>query len=137
MVSCQSGSSAAAPPTGVSRIATEHKVDLISGRFHNNNKLRVQQWAPAAISMTNYNQNNNDNKNIAVGKYLVTPLVKQLDDGCFAASVSIRSGRGSGMHDRVLRFTERFGCDSAAVRYATEQGLSWIRGRSSPAMAAA
>ena len=45
---------------------------------------------------------------IAVGKYLVSPLIKDLDDGRFAASVSIRSGRGSGMHDRVMRFTPRF-----------------------------
>lgn len=88
------------------------------------------------------NNNHNNSQNIAVGKYLVSPLVKQLDDGRFAASVSIRSGRGSGMHDRVLRFTELFGCNHAAVRYATEQGLSWIRGRHAPmasssAMAAA
>ncbi|MEY4884612.1 MAG: hypothetical protein RIS34_2466 [Pseudomonadota bacterium] len=69
------------------------------------------------------------NSNIAVGKYLVSPLTKQLDDGRYAASVSIRSGRGSGMHDRVMRFTPVFGCNSAAVNYATEQGLSWVRGR--------
>lgn len=73
--------------------------------------------------------NNNDNRNVAVGKYLVSPLIKQLDDGRFAASVSIRSGRGRGMHDRVMRFTELFRSECAAVRYATEQGQSWIQGR--------
>ncbi len=80
--------------------------------------------------------NNNDNHTLAVGKYLVSPLIKQLDDGRFAASVSIRSGRGRGMHDRVMRFTEPFRSECAAVRYATEQGLSWIQGRH-PAQGAA
>lgn len=69
------------------------------------------------------------NTNISIGKYLVSPLTKRLDDGRYAASVSIRSGRGSGTHDRVLRFTQLFGCDSSAVNYATQQGLSWIQAR--------
>ena len=66
---------------------------------------------------------------IAVGKYLVSPLIKDLDDGRFAASVSIRSGRGSGMHDRVMRFTPRFASRAAAVGYAVDQGLGWVRDR--------
>lgn len=66
---------------------------------------------------------------IAVGKYLVSPLIKTQEDGCFAASVSIRSGRGSGTTDRVMRFTPRFGSHAAAVRYAVDQGLSWISER--------
>ncbi len=66
---------------------------------------------------------------LAVGKYLVSPLVKRLEDGLFAASVSIRSGRGSGTHDRVMRFTPRFADRAQAVRYATEQGLGWVRQR--------
>ena len=56
---------------------------------------------------------NSMNTNIAVGKYLVSPLTKQLDDGRYAASVSIRSGRGSGTHDRVMRFTPVFGSNNA------------------------
>ncbi|MBU1358008.1 MAG: hypothetical protein KKC79_02410 [Gammaproteobacteria bacterium] len=66
---------------------------------------------------------------IAVGKYLVSPLIKDLDDGRFKASVSIRSGRGSGTHDRVLRFTPSFGSHAAALRFAIDQGLSWVRER--------
>ena len=69
---------------------------------------------------------------IAVGKYQVSPLVKDLDDGRFAASVSIRSGRGSGMHDRVMRFTPRFVSRAAAVRYAIDEGLGWVRERTTP-----
>ena len=65
----------------------------------------------------------------SVGKYLVSPLVKNLDDGRFAASVSIRSGRGSGMHDRVMRFTPHFGSHAAALRYAVDEGLHWVRER--------
>jgi len=72
---------------------------------------------------------NSMNTNIAVGKYLVSPLTKQLDDGRYAASVSIRSGRGSGTHDRVMRFTPVFGSNNAAANYATAQGISWIQGR--------
>jgi hypothetical protein len=74
---------------------------------------------------------NTMNNNVAVGKYLVSPLTKRLDDGRYAASVSIRSGRGSGTHDRVMRFTPLFCCNHAAASYATEQGLSWVHGRSS------
>ncbi|MDZ4359638.1 hypothetical protein [Variovorax sp. EBFNA2] len=66
---------------------------------------------------------------IAVGKYLVSPLIRHQDDGGFAASVSIRSGHGSGMHDRVMRFTPRFASHAAALGYAIEQGLGWVRER--------
>jgi len=69
------------------------------------------------------------NHNVAVGKYLVSPLTKRLDDGRYAASVSIRSGRGSGTHDRIMRFTPLFACNATAASYATEQGLSWVHGR--------
>lgn len=72
---------------------------------------------------------NSKNITIAIGKYLISPLTKRLDDGRYAASVSIRSGRGSGMHDRVMRFTPLFGCDDSAAHYATQQGLSWVHGR--------
>lgn len=71
---------------------------------------------------------------IAVGKYLVSPLIKNLDDGRFTASVSIRSGRGSGMHDRVMRFTPSFMSHSAASRYALAEGLGWVRERTAPAV---
>ena len=67
--------------------------------------------------------------NIEIGKYLVSPLSKRLDDGSFVASVSIRSGRGRGMHDRVMRFTPSFGCDIAALNYATQQGVIWVNER--------
>jgi hypothetical protein len=74
--------------------------------------------------------NSMNNNNITVGKYLVSPLTKLLDDGRYAASVSIRSGRGSGTHDRVMRFTPVFGSNCAAAHYATAQGLSWVQARS-------
>ena len=63
---------------------------------------------------------------IEIGKYLVSPLIKQLDDGLFAPSVSIRTGRGSATHDRVLRLTPRFDSLNDAIRYATDEGLRWI-----------
>jgi hypothetical protein len=72
---------------------------------------------------------------IAVGKYLVSPLAKQQGEGCYAASVSIRSGRGSGTHDRILRFSGLFDSAAAAVHYATEHARRWIHESASPACA--
>lgn len=63
---------------------------------------------------------------IAVGRYLVSPLAKLIDAGGCAASVSIRSGRGSGTHARVLRFAGLFDNAAAALQYATEHALRWI-----------
>lgn len=69
------------------------------------------------------------NNSIEVGKYLVSPMTKTLADGSFAASVSIRSGRGQASHDRVLRFTPSFNNPRAALRYAKAEGLAWVRQR--------
>ena len=63
---------------------------------------------------------------LQVGKYLVSPLTRSTHCGRYAASVSIRTGRGSATHDRVLRFHPIFDSRDAAVRYATAQGLAWI-----------
>jgi hypothetical protein len=63
---------------------------------------------------------------VRVGKYLISPLPRRLSNGEWAASVSIRSGRGSSTTDRVLRFTPRFESALAAVDYATGQALSWM-----------
>ena len=71
---------------------------------------------------------------IEFGRYLVSPLIQRLDDGQFAASVSIRSGSGRAACDRVLRFAPRFGSARAARRYATHHGMAWARaGASDPA----
>ncbi len=68
----------------------------------------------------------NPQDNITVGKYLISPLTKVLENGWYACSVSIRSGSGSGTHDRVLRLTRLFQTQLAAIRYATAEGLQWI-----------
>ena len=74
----------------------------------------------------------NDKDTITVGKYLISPLIRMLENGWYACSVSIRSGSGSGTHDRVLRLTRLFQDQLAAVRYATAEGLQWI-GHRNPA----
>ncbi len=74
---------------------------------------------------------------VAVGKYLISPLIRHTADGDHAASVSISSGRGRGMHDRVMRFTPRFDSHAQAQRYATEQGLGWVRERTALRVVAA
>ncbi len=61
-----------------------------------------------------------------VGHYLVSPLTRELDDGLFACSVSIRSGSGSGTTDRVLRLSRQFPSRVAAAAYARDEGLSWV-----------
>ena len=64
--------------------------------------------------------------NITVGKYLVSPLTRPLDDGWIACSVSIRSGSGSATTDRVLRLTRLFRDKVAAADYAVAEGLRWL-----------
>ena len=73
----------------------------------------------------NYN-NTNENNNITVGKYLISPLIRPLDNGWHASSVSIRSGSGRGTSDRVLRLTRLFRDRSTAAAYAVAEGLRWI-----------
>jgi hypothetical protein len=72
---------------------------------------------------------------MAVGKYLVSPLAKPQGEGRYAASVSIRSGKGSATHDRVMRFSGLFDSAAQALQYATEHALGWIKERSVPACA--
>lgn len=69
---------------------------------------------------------------LQIGKYLVSPLTRPLGCGRYAAAVSIRSGRGSMTHDRVMRFVPAFDSHEQATRFATEQALAWI-GRPVPA----
>lgn len=71
---------------------------------------------------------NQNNDNITVGKYLISPITKALENGWYACSVSICSGAdsGSARHDRVLRLTRLFQCRIAAARHATAEGLRWI-----------
>ncbi|MBI5256707.1 MAG: hypothetical protein HY855_09420 [Burkholderiales bacterium] len=63
---------------------------------------------------------------ITLGKYLVSPLARLTDEGHYAPSVSIRTGRGSATHDRVLRFHRHFGTAREALHYATVQGREWV-----------
>ena len=78
---------------------------------------------------------NFDSTQISVGKYLVSPAAWQHSEGRFAASVSIRSGRGSATHDRVMRFNGLFESAAAAMHYATEHALGWIQERAPRACA--
>jgi hypothetical protein len=61
-----------------------------------------------------------------VGRYLVSPLIKTMDNGWFASSVSIRSGSGRATTDRVLRLTRLFRCATEAAHYAHSEALRWI-----------
>jgi len=63
---------------------------------------------------------------MTVGKYLISPLTKAVDNGWYASSVSIRSGSGSGTTDRVVRLTKLFRSQLQAAEYALQEGLQWI-----------
>lgn len=67
-----------------------------------------------------------ENNIVRAGKYLISPLPKKLENGWWAISVSIRSGSGSGTHDRVLRLTRLFRDRLAAAEYAVAEGMRWI-----------
>lgn len=75
----------------------------------------------------------------SIGHYLVAPLVKALDNGWFASSVSIRTGATSESHDgathRVLRLTRLFRCAKQAAGYAHAEALQWISATPSPSAA--
>lgn len=70
--------------------------------------------------------NNLKDSNLTVGKYLISPLTRALDNGWFACSVSIRSGSGSATTDRVVRLTRLFRDRLAAADYAVSEGLQWV-----------
>jgi hypothetical protein len=61
-----------------------------------------------------------------IGKYLISPLTKALENGWYACSVSIRSGTGRGTTDRVVRLTRLFRDRIAAAEYAMAEGVRWI-----------
>ena len=62
----------------------------------------------------------------SLGRYVVSPLTRLLDDGAYSASVSIRSGRGQASSDRVLRLLGRFTTADGALIHAAAQGRAWV-----------
>jgi hypothetical protein len=71
---------------------------------------------------------------LTLGRYRISAHPRPLDDGRFAALVSIASGSGSASTDRVMRFTEDFPTHEAAARYAMAQGIDWVRDSALPAI---
>ena len=69
---------------------------------------------------------NKEHGPVTVGQYLISPLTRPLDNGWYSCSVSIRSGRGQGTTDRVLRLSRLFRDSVAAAEYAIAEGLQWI-----------
>jgi hypothetical protein len=53
-------------------------------------------------------------------------LPRPLSGGRFTSGVSIRSGKGSMTHDRILRFLPEFESLEQASRYAISQAMAWI-----------
>lgn len=63
----------------------------------------------------------------SVDKFCLSPFAKLNESGQYAASISIRSGRGRGTHDRVFRFIPCFPTYEEAIRYAADQGRRFVR----------
>lgn len=63
----------------------------------------------------------------SVDKFCLSPFAKLNESGQYAASISIRSGRGRGTHDRVFRFIPCFPTHDEAIRYAADQGRRFVR----------
>lgn len=63
----------------------------------------------------------------SVGRFLLSPFTKRTESGQYAASLSIRSGQGSGTHDRVFRFVPAFATSDEAIQYAVAQGRQFVR----------
>lgn len=124
------------PPWLVSQTHSWTSARGIATRFEPRRLSRLpiifrETAAALGVAALKQRQMNDSSHNIIAGKYLISPLVKLLENGWYAASVSIRSGSGSGTHDRVLRLTRLFRSKLAAVQYATAEGLQWIGHRPS------
>jgi len=61
-----------------------------------------------------------------IGKYFVSSSTRPADGGRYAASLSIRSGRGTMTHDRVMRFEPTFRSRGQALRFAWVQAHAWL-----------
>lgn len=70
--------------------------------------------------------NHQNHQPVASGKFLISPMTRLLENGWYACSVSIRSGRGQATTDRVLRLTRLFRDRVLAAEYALAEGLQWI-----------
>ncbi|MET3603841.1 hypothetical protein ABIC99_001654 [Sphaerotilus sulfidivorans] len=68
-----------------------------------------------------------------VGRFILSSTTRRTDCGRYAASLSIRSGRGEGTHDRVYRFIPLFPSSEAAAQYALDQGLGYLHQPALPA----
>ncbi|HET9821597.1 MAG TPA: hypothetical protein VFQ16_07210 [Burkholderiaceae bacterium] len=68
-----------------------------------------------------------------MGRFSLSTATRQTDCGQYAASLSIRSGRGTGTHDRVFRFVPLFPTSRAAAQYALDQGLEFLQRPALPA----
>jgi len=63
----------------------------------------------------------------SVDKFCLSPFAKLNESGQYAASISIRSGRGRGTLDRVFRLIPCFPTHEEAIRYAADQGRRFVQ----------
>lgn len=68
----------------------------------------------------------------AVGRFTLSTTSRKTACGHFTASLSIRSGSGSGTQDRVFRFLPLFSTAQAALDFALDQGMGYLRPAGQP-----
>lgn len=64
-----------------------------------------------------------------IGKYTLSPLTIPDDHGRYRASLSIKSGLGSQVCDRIYRFTPTFDTRDEASSFVDEQAQAWLASR--------
>jgi hypothetical protein len=64
-----------------------------------------------------------------IGKYTLSPITPADAQGRYRASLSIKSGRGSQICDRIFRFTPTFDTRAEAANFVDEQAQAWLAGR--------
>jgi hypothetical protein len=64
-----------------------------------------------------------------IGKYTLSPQTISDDHGRYRASLSIKSGLGSQVCDRVFRFAPTFDTPDEAASFVDEQAQAWLASR--------
>lgn len=61
------------------------------------------------------------------GRYLITPISHTSGNGRYTASLTIRSGKGTGTHCRIVSFAREFISREKALIHAATQGQVWLK----------
>ena len=86
---------------------------------------------PSPLAATPHRKNS-INTPYRIGKYTLSPLTLANAQGRYSASLSIKSGQGSQICDRIFRFAPTFDSHDEAASFVGEQARAWLADRMSP-----